>query len=438
LCIALRRSSIWTMVERTSMKRIMLAGLPYDLNLGDPAIFDTTKRMIEGYFEEKNKLCRIYTLDLRARTDKADNHYGVACLFRRFYFLWVRRAFAKILMRKDFYIETRDQLIGKTVEVMAKELISRFDPDAVIFAGGGLIKYKTQRYLINSVSNVLDLCRTRKIPVMCSAIGIEDADLIMKREDKSTNRIMKALQDESVKWFTTRDDLEALCNMTTENPELNRKLVADPVCSISMYIPRQEKNHQEGKRVVGLGAVRGNLFISNGIRFNEEQQIAYYVELYKYLYQAGFQPCFFTNGLKEDKKITDRICQQLSEELADKPVVRAKDPSTVEQMIDIISGFDALISGRMHAAITAYSYDIVALGLVANNKIKRFFDIIGYTERALDPERIDPRGTLEALQRALEEGYKQKEKEKYMLSTKESLEHFLDNYVDTMQKLDQR
>ena len=414
------------------MKHIILAGLPYDTNLGDPAIIKATRMMIEGFFEENGEECFCHEVDLKARTDRSQTDYRNPLFrFRLFLCNKGKKMIARCFLRGGRYYRTCHELTGKAVKLIVERIAAKQRIDALVFAGGGLVKYKTQRYLMHSIVNTIGVCQKEHIPVMMSAIGIEDADLFIRRIESSTGLLVDALQKTAVKCITTRDDLESLRAMMQGNERIETARVADPVCSIGKYIPSTIRTEKPGTKRIGIGVVRGKLFSDNGVKFNQNQQLTYYTSLYRQLSEQGFQPVLFTNGLKEDESQVDLICKKLADEDFNQCPKRANCPSTAEELVSVISSFDAVISARMHASIIAYAYDIPALGLPGNSKVRRFFEIIGYPERILDPENIDAVTTIKALRNALEEGYRQEEKSQYTHTTEAMIDDFLKRYVVT-------
>lgn len=59
-------------------------------------------------------------------------------------------------------------------------------------------------------------------------------------------------------------------------------------------------------------------------------------------------------------------------------------PKSVDELVNIISSFDAAVVTRLHSSIIAYSFDIPTIGLVWNNKQLMFGKAIKHSERFIE------------------------------------------------------
>ena len=88
------------------------------------------------------------------------------------------------------------------------------DLDAIVFTGGGFIKYKTQG--LNYIDElILKTARRRDIPVMMNAVGVEG----YSETDIRCQRLKKALNSDNVRVITTRDDIDTLNDHYITNAE---------------------------------------------------------------------------------------------------------------------------------------------------------------------------------------------------------------------------
>lgn len=192
------------------MKKIALVGLIYDTNLGDPAIYESTKKIVTDYID-----CEINCIDLYGRTGfrfKKDSFFN--------------RTFSKIRNRICSQEKRIIKNLKKEIDITLNNSI-----DAVVFVGGGLIKYKNQ-FISKPIELIIEKCNKLNIPVMLSAVGVEGYDL-----SDDCQELKRYINYPCVKFITTRDDI-----MTLKDKYLDRNIecykVADPAIIISeIYEP---------------------------------------------------------------------------------------------------------------------------------------------------------------------------------------------------------
>ena len=88
-----------------------------------------------------------------------------------------------------------------------------------------------------------------------------------------------------------------------------------------------------------------------------------------------------------------------------------------------------IIVGRLHASIIAYSYNIPSIGLVWNQKQKKFGETIGYPNRFIEYENFNADKILYELQKALKEGYSSIDNEEYKSTNYKYLKQFITAFV---------
>ena len=295
---------------------------------------------------------------------------------------------------------------------------------AVIFAGGGIIKYKYQ-FFHHYIDTITRYAEKIGVPVMISGAGVEGYD----EKNTDCQLLKKALNRNCVKYITTRDDIDTLAHCFCTNKQIIAK-VADPACSLSkVYLRRKNEHSSYGIRRIGLGVVREGLFVDNGIDFNKQQMLDFWKELYESILEKGYQCKLFCNGARSDEAFALELLEYMRIEKRKHKEILCCRPTSVENLVDLILGFDAVITGRLHASIIAYAYDVPSLGLVWNAKQIMFGDAIGYPERFITKEDFNVENILSRLELSINQGYDQVNREKYCMSTSMYLERFLHEYV---------
>ena len=95
--------------------------------------------------------------------------------------------------------------------------------DAIIFAGGGLIKFR-QENLYRQVSEIIMEAQRHRIPVFLNSVGVEGYDA----KDERCLLLQEALNQPCVKMISVRDDIETLKNNYIKNARIRMKEVFDP------------------------------------------------------------------------------------------------------------------------------------------------------------------------------------------------------------------
>lgn len=352
------------------MLRILIVGLKDNENLGDVVISETTEFLIKKVFN-----------------DLSISNYEL-------------------------------NVIDMTNE---KEYVYIDNSDLIIFAGGGILKYKYQNFH-NYIDTITLLADNKNIPVVFNAVGVEGYDEF----NESCSKLYTALQRKCVKQITVRDDYELLINRAIKNKNIIIKKVADPaVWTSDVY--NKERNFDSN--VIGLGVVREGIFKSNGIDIGLDDLLELWSGIIYELERQNENWCIFTTGWPSDTKFAIKLFEYMGREreINDKLV---KQPRTSNELIDTISNFKAIIAGRLHANIIAYSLDIPSIGLVWNDKCAFWGKNIGYPERFFCHNEFDPLNMVNECKRAINDRYNKNvlNRVSYQQTTYDSLKEFFQEH----------
>ncbi|MFP4854635.1 polysaccharide pyruvyl transferase family protein, partial [Paraburkholderia sp. BR14264] len=100
-------------------------------------------------------------------------------------------------------------------------------------------------------------------------------------------------------------------------------------------------------------------------------------------------------------------------------------PKSTHEFIEMISNCDAIIGARLHACITAYSLDIPSIGLVWNEKLELFGELIGKKENFINVNQFDAKHIVETLQKNRNDYYDIKQRNVLKGLTEEYIERFI-------------
>ena len=254
------------------------------------------------------------------------------------------------------------------------------------------------------------------IPVCLNSVGVEGYD-----ENNIKCRVLKkALNRKCIKIKTTRDDIDRLKKYINNKKDIILKKVSD-IAVYTNVVYKKEK--VKNSNCIGLGVSRGNLFIDNGIKYSEEKLLILWKNIINKLEEKNKNWKIYTNGLEADNIFARKLLERWGYS-KDKLII----PNSPEELIDSIASFKGIIATRLHSNIIAYSLKIPAIGLVWNEKLKMFGESIKYPERYFEIKDFDANKIIQALEKAIEEGYTNVSLDKYRESVKEELEYFIRTY----------
>ncbi len=405
------------------MKKILLCGMKYDKNFGDPIINECCKSIIEDILDSNNITeYKIEEIDLCGRSDFNTLEYlnrNIIFYIKKIIFKVISKINNTLLKGKCSkiynFLDMVKWYFTEEYTILHKNYKNKIEEaDVIIFVGGGMIKYKYQNcyHYINFVSKIAN---NKNIPICLNAVGVEGYD----EKNIKCRMLKKALNRKCVKMITIRDDIEKL-NKYIVCKDIITKKVSDPaVYTNRTYNIEKNKNSE----IIGLGVCRSNLFIDNDINYNEENLLNLWKNIIDTLDRNKIKWKIYTNGLEDDNKFAIKLINKLK--LDEHNLVI---PNSPEELVKIVSNFKAIIATRLHSCIVAYSLNIPAVGLVWNRKLKMFGESIGYEERFIEVENFNDKFIVEILKKALQEEYNKISQEEYIKSERETLENFLNLY----------
>lgn len=267
--------------------------------------------------------------------------------------------------------------------------------DAVVFAGG-ILKTTSEKFW-QYIPELLEAAERYDVPVMLNGIGVE----AFHGEDERSVRLREALNLPCVKCITVRDDIETLRRDYITNPEITVLPVYDvAVWSRTVYKDVLRRMRPIRKRnVIGLGVVREKLFSDYGNpQIDRQVQLDFWKGVIERLEEEGLPWEIFTNGDSYDELFAREVLAYVGHGS------KAAVPMDAPSLVQTISTYRGIIAGRMHSNIIAYALGIVSIGFIWNQKLMFWGAKIGYPERFLRPDELDPKMAVDRLVRGLAEG----------------------------------
>lgn len=388
---------------KKKVSKIAFIGLYEDDNLGDPVIAKCTESLYLKYIPHDDRLL-IKHLSLNHFIYNAPNGW------LRYYWICKNRLNFSWKKIEDWCIE--------------REYISYFcnelkDVDAIIVVGGGLLEFTGGRF-VNGLYACTIAGNKYKIPVMITATGIEGFD----RKNPLCKKIKKMLHQQSLKYISTRDDIDTLVHNYFDNRTcIKCEKVCDPaVWSSEVFNIKKSENSD----IIGIGVVRKNIFVNYGIDFSEMQLAALYVGIIKYIIKLELKVQLFTNGTIADNIFAFEIISLLQKEGIN---LSYNIPNSPDELLKIISNYKGVIAGRLHSCIISYSLNIPAVGLVWNEKLKLFGQSIGEEDNFIEHDKFIPQLIVDQLQKAMKKGYNQECRNKYRNTILESIKECVNSII---------
>ncbi len=385
------------MVEK---KKILLIALYYFENLGDPLYILTTKKLIEKFCDSTVDIADIYgytEIPKNVSLHETQKKQSLFILILKKGFHLLRRIIKRILLgnrQKQRVYEFRK---------MYKNMIQGYD--VVIIPGGGYVYFNEYDFHLR-IGALQRECEKAGIAFAMNAVGIS---IIYNKPWVNVPYWKSIIDSKSLAYISLRDGvnmLEKICNRPLKQVACSATLTGD-----LFGIKKQADSN-----IIGVGVIRGNAFSSNGLDFNEDDMIDFYVSLIEKIKETGYTPKLFINGLPKDHEIAMKIVNRLNDD--EIYLSRAKTP---EELVEQISTFKAVICARMHAAITAFSLDIPTVLFCWGEKGKAFMDMAGAGEFALYPDKMQPEYAVEMLHKAINVGWNQEKRKELQASAEKSV-----------------
>lgn len=390
------------------IKRIALVGLNNLNNMGDQIIAETGQYLVRKQCEE----LETYFVDISPYDSYCNVHLPIR--FKCFNLIKKLEGVAgKRISRPSRWVHYYTQYLAWRIKLYRYYQSQLEDADAVIFSGGAFIKYHTQElnYLVDMITEIAD---KKGIPVMLSAMGIEG----YSETDPRCQMLKKAINRSCVKVITTRDNLTLLNEKYIVNKSIETALVGDP----AFYVPEYYQVNRKHSNIVGVGIIRKDIFMNYGINYSEEQTLHLYKSIIEELERRGIDWRLFSNGFTSDYHFGEEVLKSLGMD-GRKFLPR---PTNTKEFVERISEFDAIIAARLHACITAYSLDIPVVGLVWNEKIQIFGDLVGKSNNYFVSSRFSAQAIVDALEKARNEEYDTVQREKLKSLTVKYIDRFVE------------
>lgn len=319
-------------------------------------------------------------------------------------------------LNQDFHITSRSVIIAtrymRTKDPRdlqeAEDLVRQ--SDIVIFGGAPMFNFLYQDFY-ERTAVLLELIEKHGKPVLFSAIGVEGYD----DDSKKCQRLKQTLNFDCVKQITTRDDFETLQKYKAREDLILDK-VADPAVFASKVFEPYKAHPAAGleeaggaeetgrRKKAGIFILRQGGFMANKVAFSRDDAVSLWLDLIQELEARDIDYELVTSGHFSDEAFLDYLIRK-HHVPENKCVFNINSP---EKLVHAISSYDAVISCRLHPSIVSFALDVPSLGIVWNQKVRWFYDSIGYEDRVFDTASLNPGQLAEKLEQILSEGVEKK------------------------------
>lgn len=395
-------------------KTIGVVGLTSNENIGDYLLVEATKYLIRDY----NPDVAFVDIDIDPREPRVYRgnkkiHLKIFEALNRF-----EKPLLKLIPFKRFAYHYRYFYWWLKLNWHYQEKIDGID--ALIFTGGGFIKFKTQG--LNYLDElVLKVAKKRNIPVMFNAVGVEG----YSDTDIRSQKLKKALNFDNVKMITTRDDIDTLKNKYLDKKDTVSARVGDPVFWLrEMYAYTKPISKSDAAKI-GINLINPNNFSNYGGSISRDSVVNFYKNLIIELKERKADFYLFSNGMDVDQRFGSLLVESMNlrkDQLLPVPVTSA-------EFIDILSSFDVILSARMHAGISAYALDIPVVGLIWGEKLQFLTEITGLRDRYFNEDELDHIKIADML---IKNNMKLPDKKKREALRNQTI-HYLYNFLDSLE-----
>lgn len=370
------------------MKKVAVIGLYAIKNAGDNILCEATQYLIK----QKNPEVQIVEVDVNPRIK---SYKGLELIP-----FWI----SKVLIRISgsiFKYENSSKFryyyeyFMWWLKINRKFKTQLKDVDAIVFAGGGFLKFRTQG-LNYYVEQIMKIAKKNNIPVMMNGVGIEG----YSETDIRCQRLKKAINQDCFKVITTRDDIDTLKNNYIVNPNTKIAHVGDP----ALWVPEcyNMKRNENPSNVVGINVIRGRVYQAYGNTLSEFELLNFYKKLVQGVEERGWDWVLFSNGMAADQKFGAMLLRALG--CSDRTKILPTANNSVD-FLEQIRSFKLVFGARLHACITSYALDVPVVGLIWSEKLRIFADVIGKKNSYFEESELNIDNILDAMEREMNSNY---------------------------------
>lgn len=335
------------------MKRLLVIGEWFSSNLGDGVIGKNVE-----YCFKQNSDYEIVMFDMALRSDFSDNEMVIPFgSFKNYKTLFIQKV--NSLIFKERLLQRGFEAYAKQYSMMLEKKVKEIKPSALIFGGGQML----MSYFLWKLEKTIDIAEKYSLPVFFNACGIGNS---MNADVEK--RISKLLQSRCIKYVSLRDGKK----------ELERFVNRDLIDTFDTALFTNEVYEISEIKTMKIGI--GIMFTKY---YSIAKQVAFWRKMLNNLQKNGVEFEVFTNGNGLDYSFCEYLLRGLK---LDTNRYLAKRPLSPEELVSIISHYNAIISMRLHSLIISYSLGVPAIAIAWDKKVRAFYAKMNIEKYCFDLE----------------------------------------------------
>ena len=384
------------------MKKIVIAGMMMDTNLGDDIYPHCLKYLFSEISDAEMTFCEMDFCGRAIRSELNTATEKKAELINSKNLNILQKLTIKCVNGVLYRLDQKDRaqhIVWKVNPNNQKRLYEYYTKclegaDLLVFGGGGIIEFSGVHDAHHHVGTILEIADEMHIPTVFNSVG----RVVNEKHMFGFDIMKKALNRDCVKSMTCRDGVDWVNQNIYDGKPFATELPCCAVFSSEAYHVTKDP----ASRTIGIGVIRENIFASYGNSFSPERLLDLYEQVVRKVLELGYDCCIFTNGYSKDIEFGQKLSERLGKSTH---ICYALCPSNGEELVRTIATFKAMITARLHSIIVAYALDVPAVGITWTNKVADFLNLAGKPENAVPAEKLKADVLVNALQKAIKEGY---------------------------------
>ncbi len=329
---------------------ILLIGERFSLNLGDALICETVYKIIRKEFGDD---VTITFFDISGKTSYSE-FFRYQTTLKLKIVNWLEYHFPSLLEKNPLfcdYKKSRERYLRSLS--LLNQLLRTQKFDLAVFAGGQMFL----DYFAGLVHCVVKRLSFFKIPIVFHACGLS------KLSDSSVKLLKKTFSSKYVKNISVRDSKEKFQSIFGDVVAVD-KTFDTALCCSEYYSANIKKISDYGIGLINLSQHK-----------DLQRQIV------EYFLKNHISWKIFTNGSPYDQSFAEEILMELGVEKVDFGKYICDRPRSPVELVETVTGFNKILSFRLHSQIVASSFGISSYGVVWDEKVRDFYDDINFCER---------------------------------------------------------
>lgn len=324
------------------MTTVLVIGEYYSDNLGDPLLCEVVTNIIK----EEYPGIEVIPFDISGKINMQD-YFSVDKNSKS----EIRKRKKRRYIRKIPFVQLKEkkQIPNSETINSLKEILKHHHIDLAIFAGGEMfMDYFAQKIFIT-------VKLLRKTKIIFHACGMHEIS------EKSKKLFQTIFRKNNVVSISVRDSYKRFIDIFGE-----KKLVEtyDTALLCSQYF----MGTYEKKTEYGIGVIC------------REELFDFQIKLIQYFIKNNLDWQLFTNGNLFDYKFALKLLNAVGMKDNEITYRLHKRPRCSKELVEQITKYNKIVSFRMHSQIVAVSFGIPSFGFVWDNKVKEFYDKLGYSD----------------------------------------------------------